>query len=505
MSPEVGPHNVGDFINAAQRFRLEYQWVDHGYYRNSEGRFIHQSTLYVLGHKFTGTANKKGRAREEAAGHFFSTFPQYRSRSFSDQNANEPTGQSHGLIGGASASDALGTGSRSPSMTAPCLNQESDPGASEAAPRRMPGEDSRHHSPVLSHDEMGLVTTRGIPPLPPVNHPRGSHVTPVCEVVQGAEELAAFSCNNLTQQISSMRQVDQGGYSLVYKGIWVPDSPEATQEVAVKVLFLSYTRDWNPELKCWKRLQRELRVWSRLHHTNVVSLLGYFDAGCGWRGFVCPWYPERNVIMFLKKYPSANRDIICADVASGLEYLHSRSPPIVHGDMKGENILMTLDGRASICDFGLSIILDGNPTGFTSSVVGMTLLYSAPELLERNDKTVEADVYAYGCTCIEILLTKRPYENIRDPVALIKAIESGAPPIAPEQLRECNSILPLHYLVQCWSMEPSDRPQAGKLAEAFRGVLGIHEVPESSPYKNVIRDGAKCSDTDLSANESLPP
>ncbi|KAF8335712.1 kinase-like domain-containing protein [Cantharellus anzutake] len=221
-----------------------------------------------------------------------------------------------------------------------------------------------------------------------------------------------------------------------------------------------------------QRLKREIRVWSCLSHPNLVPLLGYVDGDNG-LGFVSPWYPEGNVINFIKKHPSASRDIICIDVASGLEYLHSRNPPIVHGDIKGQNILIASDGRASICDFGLSRILDDNPTGFTSTVVGMTLRFSAPELLDGGEKTMETDVYAYGCTCIEILLGKPPYEDIRSDMALMKAVASGTPPISHEQLKECDSCLPLHILNQCWSSGPRERPGTEELAKTFRDAFGL--------------------------------
>ncbi len=60
------------------------------------------------------------------------------------------------------------------------------------------------------------------------------------------------------------------------------------------------------------------------------------------------------------------------------------------------------DGRACLCDFGLSIILDGKPTGFTSEVFAGTFPFFAPELLESDRKTVETDIYALACTCAEV-------------------------------------------------------------------------------------------------------
>jgi serine/threonine protein kinase len=65
-------------------------------------------------------------------------------------------------------------------------------------------------------------------------------------------------------------------------------------------------------------------------------------------------------------------------------------------------VLIDGEGRASICDFGLSIILDGGPTGYTSSNFGGSLRFLAPELLDENTRTVQTDIYAYACTCIEV-------------------------------------------------------------------------------------------------------
>jgi serine/threonine protein kinase len=66
------------------------------------------------------------------------------------------------------------------------------------------------------------------------------------------------------------------------------------------------------------------------------------------------------------------------------------------------NVLIDGEGRGSICDFGLSIILDGGPTGYTTSNFGGSLRFLAPELLDEGTRTVETDIYAYACTCIEV-------------------------------------------------------------------------------------------------------
>ena len=116
------------------------------------------------------------------------------------------------------------------------------------------------------------------------------------------------------------------------------------------------------------------------------------------------------------------------DIAEGLLYLHTRRPPIIHGDMKPvgscrlvflnsaefglqENVLVDDDGRARVIDFGLSTILDGISTGQTSTSFAMagTLRFMAPELVQANNRrghwrTQGSDVWAYGCTSMQVRL-----------------------------------------------------------------------------------------------------
>lgn len=87
--------------------------------------------------------------------------------------------------------------------------------------------------------------------------------------------------------------------------------------------------------------------------------------------------------------------------ACGLEYLHSRSPPICHGDIKPQNVLINDELEAALSDFGLSRVLRevSEPSELTSSeAVKGTLNYMAIELLSEEEArpTPESDVYAFG-------------------------------------------------------------------------------------------------------------
>ncbi|KAG9014369.1 hypothetical protein FRB94_012775 [Tulasnella sp. JGI-2019a] len=112
--------------------------------------------------------------------------------------------------------------------------------------------------------------------------------------------------------------------------------------------------------------------------------------------------------------------------ADGFNFLHSRQPPIVHQDIKPDNILINSSKEAVISDFGLAKIKSEIPAGFTTEgATKGTLLYMAPELHMDTaaEGTLETDVYAFALLILEILLNKRPYWN--EKMHLLLALSEG--------------------------------------------------------------------------------
>jgi len=248
---------------------------------------------------------------------------------------------------------------------------------------------------------------------------------------------------NLSSEIrkDGRRKVAEGGYSEVFRGQWRRNDDAGTDATATVCLKFLRTR-WLPSedeqrTKLARRLGREMRIWARLQHRNLAVFHGYIVEGEGTQltaGFVSQWHSHGNVMIYVRSKPDANKELIVQDIASGLLHLHSREPPIVHGDMKPENVLVDDNERAVITDFGLSTIMDGYRTGQTSSsfVSGGTLRFKAPELVfydgEIPIRTIESDVWAFGCTCMQILLGERPYAGDRSDGKVIVALERGIDP-----------------------------------------------------------------------------
>lgn len=122
---------------------------------------------------------------------------------------------------------------------------------------------------------------------------------------------------------------------------------------------------------------REVEIWNRLNHKRIVPLRGYALDCDGTPSLISPWLDNGDVLTYLKKHPFADRRALVRQVAEGLIYLHSEG--IVHGDLKGGNVLVDDKGDAALCDFGLSKVLDDCPSTFATSTAGMgTLRWCAP-------------------------------------------------------------------------------------------------------------------------------
>ncbi|KAJ7248623.1 kinase-like domain-containing protein, partial [Mycena haematopus] len=143
---------------------------------------------------------------------------------------------------------------------------------------------------------------------------------------------------------------------------------------------------------------QEALVWKDLHHPHILPFLG-IDRDSFPLSFcmVSPWMKHGSVINYLKTHGYANVDKLLYEIAQGLEYLHSNT--IVHGDLKGANILIKEDWSACLTDFGLSGYSDATSTMSTNR--GGSLYWMAPELLDperfgfKFARTTATDVYAF--------------------------------------------------------------------------------------------------------------
>ncbi|KAF2604039.1 hypothetical protein F2Q70_00025537 [Brassica cretica] len=197
------------------------------------------------------------------------------------------------------------------------------------------------------------------------------------------------------------RALGEGGFGVVYHGC-----VNAGQQVAVKLLSQSSSQGY-------KHFKAEVELLMRVHHINLVSLVGYCDEGEN-LALIYEYMPNGD----LKQHLSGKRGgfnlswemrlKIAVDAALGLEYLHTGcKPPIVHRDIKTTNILLDQNSQAKLADFGLSRSFPTGNETHVSTVVAGTPGYLDPEYYKTNWLTEKSDIYSFGVVLLE-LITNRP-------------------------------------------------------------------------------------------------
>jgi len=223
-----------------------------------------------------------------------------------------------------------------------------------------------------------------------------------------------------------------------------------------------------------KRFKREVSIWARLDHPNVLPLLGLAELPGLSLSLVSLWIETGNAHTFLSVNPKAPRLPLIAGIISGLAYLHSHEPPVIHGDLRGYNILVNDLGNPLLCDFGLAIIAEELAELPISSVLqgSGNCRWMPREMLFGNDPpSLGCDIWAFGMVVIEILTNRIPYHELKNDAQVVLAVYAGQVPQKPDQY---NSSIPDSIWAiaeRCWANNPGDRPSASELREELQEII----------------------------------
>ncbi|KAH7919597.1 kinase-like protein, partial [Leucogyrophana mollusca] len=240
--------------------------------------------------------------------------------------------------------------------------------------------------------------------------------------------------------------------------------------VAVKKMRVFDSRDVQALMKA-----RPTVLWAQLSSPYVLPFCGVYcadeDEPSPRACLVSPWLDKGNLPHYLENNPAANRLQLMLDVALGLEYLHSFCPPVIHGDLKGLNILITSGLRACIADFGLSIIAQDSNIHFTVTATTNgqgSIPWMAPELFDYDSpelrrKSCSSDIYAFGCVGYEIYAGRPPFSEHHSPMmAIVRNLQLRRP--ASAELDDA-----VWELIQkCRDTDPECRPNASEVVQQLR-------------------------------------
>lgn len=299
--------------------------------------------------------------------------------------------------------------------------------------------------------------------------------------------------------IEEYRPVYSGPYSCVYRGKYEKDG----QEIVVAVKILNKMRGAVLETML-RKLKRERRTWGALNHPNILPLYGYVDDEDFYQpgALVSPWLQKGDAEAFLAEHGDSmeveKRILLWKDIVSGVNYLHSFNPVLIHGDLKPRNVLIDDSGSAKICDFGLArIFFDEGSTGMTTTSVHTgTERYLARELVIGGDEvrpTTASDVHAMGCIGLEFIFLQIPYSKRKNNLRgiIYSDIKAGVLPAEPPADRSSTSKTSWALLAECWDLDPKKRPSASLILKRLEMWLEKlkDDVENSShlPWSRKIR------------------
>lgn len=277
---------------------------------------------------------------------------------------------------------------------------------------------------------------------------------------------------DLSNQVERTTEIiGRGGYGTVYKGKWVGAATTTTPAtIAIKTIDLVPLRDEAQLKRRFKQITRELSLWCKIQHKNILPLLGIarINDDANIPAFVCPWMENGNAREFRSRNPHFPPLLILYDIINGLQYLHTFEPEIVHGDIKAVNVLINNRCEACLCDFGLSRFLTDNTLWKTTAThAGGTARWMSPELMsgDASIPTKESDVYAYAMTCYEILSGDVPFKSISNDMVILYKVTKGQ---RPDRTESFHSDFIWDIITRCWEQEPNDRPSTEEVLELIR-------------------------------------
>lgn len=210
-----------------------------------------------------------------------------------------------------------------------------------------------------------------------------------------------------------------------------------------------------------QRFRDEYMIVFNCHHTNLIHPTNF--SICKDTPYLVLPYCKRGSSELLIGNQFSDDDIwkYIQDVASGLAYLHSLEPPIVHQDVKPANVLLDDTGHYALTDFGISAQRGGVHGYYFDDENSGTMAYMAPERFQKDaEPMAQSDIWGFGATLCEIITGKVPFGEDGG-----QAQAEGKHPM-PSILGVNTDIQ--HLILDCLAQQPGDRPSAQQIVDAAR-------------------------------------
>ncbi|CAH2064376.1 unnamed protein product [Thlaspi arvense] len=250
-----------------------------------------------------------------------------------------------------------------------------------------------------------------------------------------------------------------------------------------------------------QRLYSEVHLLKNLNHESIIRYCtSWIDVNRRTFNFITELFTSGTLREYRRKYQKVDIRAIkswARQILNGLAYLHGHDPPVIHRDLKCDNIFVNGHlGQVKIGDLGLAAILRGSQ--HAHSVIG-TPEFMAPELYEE-DYNELVDIYSFGMCVLEMLTGEYPYSECSNPAQIYKKVTSGK---LPESFHLIQNMEAQRFVGKCLETVSKRLSAKELLGDPFlaitdeRDLAPLYRLPPQLAIQNLAANGTVV--------EHLPP
>ncbi|KAF8607090.1 kinase-like protein [Ceratobasidium sp. AG-I] len=262
----------------------------------------------------------------------------------------------------------------------------------------------------------------------------------------------------------------------------------------IRVSVEDFQEDENVWITFQKEFHQKTQLWSTLLHASLVHLEVPLTNDLV---ILSEYYPRGDLRSYVKTGLSEPTVyFLIKGIFSGLNYLHSHTPPIVHGNINAGKIFIDNNGSAIVGEFGLAVSTMEFPHLVPAVSHTGLVRWLSPEMFGGREQivrpTIYSDIWSLGCTLFEVVAGKLPYFQYKHDVKVTQRILSGDLPGTRE-----DTVLPTSHpagwepvwevIDACWCPTPPLRPRCHQLATSGSLLISTSDSPWSSdPSKHDV-------------------
>jgi len=277
----------------------------------------------------------------------------------------------------------------------------------------------------------------------------------------------------------------QGGMAIIYRAY----HPRLERFVAIKVLH-DHLVQGQPDFLA--RFEREARAIASLHHPNIIQVFD-FDVEENLCYMVMELVDGVNLNQRLEEVASRGDHLalvetgrIIHQVADALDYAHQHG--VLHRDIKPSNVLLDMNNRVILTDFGIARLVDGTRLTATSTLVG-TPAYMSPEQCQGLPLTGASDLYALGIVLFEMVAGQVPFDADTPFALMMMQVQNPLPPLS--SLRKDLPPALEQVLQKALAKRPEDRYQRARdMQRAVEQAVELTRRPWPEDYSPRTRTKA---------------